>query len=117
MKDKGENMKKYKKPVLNIVEFDNLDVIMDSNPPSNQDDVENDGGLQTNEILKDTDSYSTVDSNSSSEPNETSESGETNQDLERSAPLEDENLVPAETGQDTVESNIQLESSPDYGES
>ena len=114
---KGENMKKYKKPVLDIVEFDNLDVIMDSNPPSNQDDVENDGEPQTNEILKDTDSYSTVDSNSISEPNETSESGETNQDLEGSAPLEDENLVLAETGQDTVESNIQLESSPDYGES
>ena len=116
MKDKGENMKKYKKPVLNIVEFDNLDVIMDSNPPLNSE-VLNDGEPQTNEILKDTDSYSTVDSNSSSEPNETSESGETNQDLEGSAPLEDVNLVPAETGQDTVESNIQLESSPDYGES
>ena len=45
MKDKGENMKKYKKPVLDIVEFDNLDVVIMSLGGNAPADEENGGVL------------------------------------------------------------------------
>lgn len=109
-------MKKYKKPVLDVVEFDNMDVIMDS-----QGDAEGgDDAIHMSDVIKATDSYSTVDP--TPEAHGTSESVETTQDSGESTDGTD-GLAPqgedsTETGldTDTVEPDTQVEPPSDYGE-
>lgn len=110
-------MKKYKKPVLDIVEFDNMDVIMDSI----QRDTEDDDDAYMLDVIKATDSYSTVDP--TPEAHETSESAETTQDSGESTDgtdgLAPQGEDPTETGLDTdtveptVEPDTQVEPQPD----
>lgn len=112
-------MKKYKKPVLDIVEFDNMDVIMDSI----QGDTEGGDDAHMLDVIKATDSYSTVDP--TPEAHETSESAETTQDSGESTDgtdgLAPQGEDPTETGLDTdtveptVEPDTQVEPQPDDG--
>ena len=55
-------MKKYKKPVLDIVEFDNMDVIMESDPPTDDWDTTTYSG----KVVEDTSSTGSEDSDASS---------------------------------------------------
>ena len=92
-------MKKYKKPVLDIVEFDNMDVVtMSESGPS--DSVEDDDAIHMSDVLKATDSYPTVDPTPGA--HETSESTETTQDSGESTDgLAPQGEDPTETGLDT----------------
>lgn len=111
-------MKKYKKPVLDIVEFDNMDVIMDSG----QEDDE--GGGDENYVLDGGNSYSTVDPTPGA--HETPDSEGPTQNSEESADelvsSEEATPTPAETESDTdtveptVEPDTQVEPPSDYGE-
>ena len=110
-------MKKYKKPVLDVVEFDNMDVIMDST----QGDAEgDDDAIYMSDVIKATDSYSTVDP--TPEAHGTSESAETTQDSGESTDgtdgLAPQGEDPTETGldTDTVEPDTQVEPPSDYSE-
>ena len=55
-------MKKYKKPVLDIVEFDNMDVIMESDPPTD----DGDNTTYSGKVVEDTSSTGSEDSDASS---------------------------------------------------
>lgn len=114
-------MKKYKKPVLDIVEFDNMDVVTMSDL---LDSVEGDDAIHMSDVLKATDSYPTVDPTPGA--HETSESTETTQDSGESTDgtdgLAPQGEDPTETGLDTdtveptVEPGTQVEPPSDYGE-
>lgn len=114
-------MKKYKKPVLDIVEFDNMDVIVMSDPVPSDSAENGDAIHMADELIKATDSYSTVDP--TPEAHETSESAETTQDSGESTDgLAPQGEDPTETGLDTdtveptVEPDTQIEPPSDYGE-
>ena len=117
-------MKKYKKPVLDIVEFDNMDVILMSDSGSSDSAENGDAIHMAVELIKATDSYSTVDP--TPEAHETSESVETTQDSGESTDgtdgLAPQGEDPTETGLDTdtveptVEPDTQVEPPSDYGE-
>lgn len=108
-------MKKYKKPVLDIVEFDNMDVIMISNDgetgsvTGSNDSVENETS-----ILKEPDD--SVSGEPASGSDETAGSEVTNQGSEGPADepvLSEETPAPPETESDTGEPNTQVEPQPD----
>lgn len=110
-------MKKYKKPVLDIVEFDNMDVITMSGPSVS---VENDDAIHMSDVIKATDSYPTVDPTPGA--HETSESTETTQDSGEStdgpAPQGEDPTEPgldADTVEPTDETDTQAEQQPDDG--
>lgn len=112
-------MKKYKKPVLDIVEFDNMDVIVMSNTGGEgSDTVSNDSVENEMSILKEPDD--SVSGEPASGSDETAGSGVTNQDSEGPADEElaspEETLAPQGTESDTAEPDTQVESSSDGDE-
>lgn len=111
-------MKKYKKPVLDIVEFDNMDVIVMSNTNTGgegSDTGSNDSVENEMSILKETDD--SVSGEPASGSDETAGSGVTNQDSEGPADEElaspEETLAPQGTESDTDEPDTQSESQSD----
>lgn len=80
-------MKKYRKPMLDIIEFDNMDVIMTS---GTQDEEEQQ--MEPNEVL--TNSDGRLSEEQTHESDETAETGGTNQDSEGST---DEYVLPEGT--------------------
>lgn len=106
-------MKKYKKPVLDIVEFDNMDVIVMSDNMDG-DDTSNDSIEDPMQILKNSDDGESGEQ--ASGPDETAGSGVTNQGSEGSTDepvLSEETPAPPETESDTGEPNTQVEPQPD----
>lgn len=105
-------MKKYEKPIVEIVEFDNLDVIMDSNQGVSFDEESNEEVLikeESGKIQDESDAKADSDTSTGMENN----SGETEQE----APLE-ENTAPDTTGTEgdssaSQESTIPEESTPE----
>lgn len=113
-------MKKYKKPVLDIVEFDNMDVMFTSDLMTPDSAENGDATHIADELIKVTDSYSTVDP--TPEAHETSESAETIQDSGEStdgpAPQGEDPTEPgldADTVEPTDETDTQAEQQPDDG--
>lgn len=89
---KESNMKKYEKPIVEIVEFDNLDVIMGSNQGVSFDEESNEEVLikeESGKIQNESDAKTDSDTSTGMENN----SGETEQE----APLE-ENTAPDTNG-------------------
>ena len=103
-------MKKYKKPVLDIVEFDNMDVIvMSNNMDAGNGTGSNDSVENETPILKEPDD--SVSGEPASGSDETAGSGVTNQDSEGPADeelaLPEETLAPQGTESDTDEPDTQ----------
>lgn len=105
-------MKKYKKPVLDIVEFDNMDVIVMS---GNLDSGTSSDSIESEtQILKESDD--SVSGEQAPGSNEIAGSGVTNQGSEGSADelaLPEETPAPQETELDTDEPNTQVEPQSD----
>ena len=101
-------MKKYRKPMLDIIEFDNMDVIMGSRTENEEEQME------LNEVLTNSDGRL-----SEEQTQESDGTGGTNQDSEGSAdePVSPEEApAPQEHELDTDETDTQAEPQPD-GES
>ena len=103
-------MKKYRKPMLDIIEFDNMDVIMDSGLESDDESQQ----MELNEVL--TNSDGRLSEEQTQESDGTAETGGTNQDSEGSADepvLPEEASAPQEPELDTDETDTQAEPQPD----
>ena len=108
-------MKKYRKPMLDIIKFDNMDVIVMSNTGGlGGDNTPNDSIQDETQILKESDDG--VSGEPASGSDETAGSGVTNQGSEGPADepvLSEETPAPPETESDTGEPNTQVEPQPD----
>lgn len=105
-------MKKYRKPMLDIIEFDNMDVIVMSGGSGGHDEDNN----ETDVLINSVNSDDRLSEEQTHESDENAETEGTTQSSEGSADapvLSEETPAPPETESDTGELNTQVEPQPD----